>query len=109
MGYLNIKVGGVNKEYSFLAHQNYTGTLDYSQSGELSMAFLRKLKKNLKTKLPKTERKTILKNVIIASRKVRLYSVTMMVRPGTNSGSKKLAFGMTFDIVAKEFMIKKKT
>ena len=105
MGYSNLNVGGVKKEYSFLAHQNYTGSLDYSTSGELSMDFMRQLKKNVKTEIPKTERKIVLQNAIIASRKVKLYSVTMKVRPKGNIGSKKLSFGMTFDLVAKEFMM----
>ena len=59
----------------------------------------------MKTEIPKTERKTVLQNAIIASRKIKLYSVTMLVRSGINSGSKKIASGMTFDLVAKEFMM----
>ena len=54
--------------------------------------------------MPKDE-KHVLQNAIIATRKVKLYSCTMIARPGTHSGSKKIAFGMTFDILAKEFVM----
>ena len=102
IGYSNLNCGGFLKEFTFLANINYTGTLNYSRTGELSTEFMRSLVPNVKTPLLQSDKKFVLQDAVIATRKRNIYSAQLKIRKGTHYGSKKNELGATYEIQVRE-------